>query len=210
MIRVSQSGVYLLATVVFVWGVGCRLKRPDTAPSRMIEPHLVEPKVSGPAPQPAKDPDATPIRLLDTQSLAPIGRRVLHQQANGELVEDPVWRWAAPPDRYLDTALRFEAASHPRLALVDSASATVLSATLMAWNLESDGGTRLKGEVQFQITGNDHVVHTQIVRASETVSDTLPGDLSAAAGRLLQRLASEGFKVTEKELLQPQSTASRR
>ena len=59
------------------------------------------------------------------------------------------------------------------------------------WSLQ--GGTRLVGAVEFQITGTDRVVHTQVVRASEPVSEELPGDLAAAAGRLLRRLASEGL-----------------
>lgn len=202
MIRAPQSGVYLLAMIVCLGGAGCRLKRPDTAPSRMIEPQLLKPQASGSSAQVVKAANATPIRLLDTQTLGPIGRRLLHQQPNGELVEDAVWRWAAPPDRYLDTALRMEAASHARVALVDSASATLLSATLLAWNLESDGGTRLAAAVEFQITKSDHVVHTEIVRSSEPVSQDLPGDLSAAAGRLLHRLAVEGFRLTERELFQ--------
>ena len=58
------------------------------------------------------------------------------------------------------------------------------------------GGTRLVGAVEFQITGTDRVVHTQVVRASEPVSAELPGDLAAAAGRLLRRLASDGLTFT--------------
>jgi hypothetical protein len=61
------------------------------------------------------------------------------------------------------------------------------------WNLESAGGTRLVGAVEFQITGIDRVVHTQVARASEPISAELPGDLPAVAGRLLRRLASEGL-----------------
>ena len=45
--------------------------------------------------------DARPVRLLDTQARGHIGRRVLHQQPEGELIEDPVWRWSSAPDRYL-------------------------------------------------------------------------------------------------------------
>jgi hypothetical protein len=64
---------------------------------------------------------------------------------------------------------------------------------LLAWHLETANGTRLVGAVEFQITGIDRVVQTQVVRGSEPVSDVLPGDLAAAAGRLLRRLASEGL-----------------
>ena len=204
MIRVAQSGAYLLAASVCLEGIGigCQLRRPKTAPSRMIEPQLLEPQASRASSKVMKDPNATPIRLLETQTLGQIGRRLLHQQPNGELVEDAVWRWAAPPDRYLDTALRMEAASYPRVRLVDSASATSLSATLLSWHLESEPGAKLAAAVEFKITGSDRVQHTRIVRFSEPVSANLPGDLSAAAGRLLHRLASEGFTLTEKELFQ--------
>ncbi len=136
---------------------------------------------------------AASIRLLDTQARGHIGRRVLHQQPDGELIEDPVWRWSSAPDRYLDTALRLELASSPVLRLVDVASAPTLADTLLVWHLETGGGTRLVGAVEFQFTRTDHVVQTQVVQASEAVSADLPGDLAAAAGRLLRRLALEGL-----------------
>jgi hypothetical protein len=191
-IRVSRSGAYLLVTIVCL-GVAACVRRPTTTPSRMLEPQLLEPQLSAPARQVTKAANATPVRLLDTQARGHIGRQVLHQQSNGELTEDAVWRWSSAPDRYLDTALRLEAASSPDVRLVDTGRAPALAATLLAWDLESAGGTRLVGAVEFQVTGTDRVVHTQVVRASEPVSAELPGDLAAAAGRLLRRLASEGL-----------------
>jgi hypothetical protein len=161
----------------------------------MIEPQVLEPQMSGPAKQVPKADNATPLRLLDTQARGHIGRHVLHRQAKGELTEDPIWRWTSAPDRYLDTALRLEGASSPDVLLVDSGSAPAVAATLLVWNLESPGGTQLVGAVEFQVTGADGVVHTQVVRSSEPVSAELPGDLAAAAGRLLQRLASEGLRL---------------
>jgi len=154
---------------------------------------MLEPQLSVPAKQVTKAANATPVRLLDTQALGHIGRPVLHQQPNGELTEDAVWRWSSAPDRYLDTALRLEVASSPDVLLVDTSRAPALAATLLEWDLESAGGTRLAGAVEFQVTGTDRVVHTQVVRTSEPVSAELPGDLAAAAGRLLHRLASEGL-----------------
>jgi hypothetical protein len=105
----------------------------------------------------------------------------------------PVWRWSSAPDRYLDTALRLEMASNPAIRPVDVGRAPVLGARLLVWDLESTGGTKLVGVVEFQVTGIDQVVHTQVVRASEPVSAELPGDLAVVAGRLLRRLASEGL-----------------
>ena len=164
----------------------------------MIEPQLLEPPAE-PARQVTKAPNATPVRLLDTQARGHIGRRVLHQQPGGELTEDSVWRWSSAPDRYLDTALRLELASSPDVRLVDVGRAPALAATLLVWQLESAGGTRLVGAVEFQVTGTDRVVHTQVVRASEPVSAELPGDLAAVAGRLLRRLASEGLTFVSSE-----------
>ena len=189
MIRVSRSGAYVLVAIVCLGGAAClRLQRPATTPRRMLEPQL-----SVPAKQVTKAANATPVRLLDTQALGHIGRPVLHQQPNGELTEDAVWRWSSAPDRYLDTALRLEVASSPDVLLVDTSRAPALAATLLEWDLESAGGTRLAGAVEFQVTGTDRVVHTQVVRASEPISAELPGDLAAAAGRVLRRLASEGL-----------------
>jgi hypothetical protein len=165
----------------------------------MIEPQLLEPELPEAGRQVTKAPNATPVRLLDTQARGHIGRRVLHQQPNGELTQDSVWRWSSAPDRYLDTALRLEVASRPDVRLVDADRAPWLAATLLVWDLESEGRTRFVGVVEFQITGTDHVLHTQVVRASEPVSTELPGDLAVVAGRLLRRFASEGLTFVASE-----------
>jgi hypothetical protein len=198
MTRVSRSGVYLLFTIICLGGAAC-LRRPATTPSHMLEPQLLDPQLPQPATQMTKAPNATPVRLLDTQARGHIGRRVLHQQPNGELTEDAVWRWSSAPDRYLDTALRFELASSPDVRLVDTGRARALAATLLIWDLDSAGETRLVGAVEFQVTGTDREVHTKVVRTSEPVSAELPGDLAAAAGRLLRRLASEGLALVTSE-----------
>ena len=198
MTRVSRSGAYLLFTITCLCEAAC-LRRPTTTPSHMLEPQLLEPQLPQPATQVTKAPNATPVRLLDTQARGHIGRRVLHQQPNGELTEDAVWRWSSAPDRYLDTALRFELASSPDVRLVDTGRAPALAATLLIWDLDSAGETRLVGAVEFQVTGTDREVHTKVVRTSEPVSAELPGDLAAAAGRLLRRLASEGLTLVTSE-----------
>jgi hypothetical protein len=194
MTRVPRVGFCFLLTIACLGAVGCHLRRLPTTPSRMIEPQLL-----GPAREVTKVPNAASVRLLDTQARGYIGLRVLHQQPDGELTEDPIWRWSSAPDRYLDTALRNEVASSPDMRLVDAGSSPTLAATRLVWDLESAGGMRLVGAVEFQITGTDRVVHTQVVRASEPVSAELPGDLAASAGRLLRRLASEGLKGVANE-----------
>jgi len=194
MTRARRSGFCLLLTIVCVAGIACHLRRPETKPARMIEPQVLGPQEPEPASQPTKASNAAPVRLLDTQARGHIGRRMLHRQPNGELTEDSVWRWSSNPDRYLDTALRFEVASSPDMRLVDTGQATAVAATLLVWDLESSGSTQLVGAVEFQITGPDRLVHTQMVRGSEPVSAELPGDLAVAAGRLMRRLATEGLK----------------
>lgn len=200
MIHVPRPSTCLLVTMVCLGASACQLRRPNTTPSRMIEPQLLEPQLLDPQTQVIKSTNAISVRLLDTQAREQIGRHLLHQQPNGELTEDAVWRWSAAPDRYLDSALRLEVASIPNVRLVDSSSATALAATLLAWNLDSTGGkTQLVGAVEFQVTRTDRVVRTQVVRSSEAVAPELPGDLAPAAGHLLRRLAAEGlaFAVSE-------------
>jgi hypothetical protein len=177
------------SVVVLAWlALGaCQLRRPDTVPSRMIEPELSgdrAPQDSGSA--------AVQVRLLETQARAHIGRRLLHQRPDGELIEDAVWRWSTAPDRYLDTALRLELSGQGAVRIVDSPNAMVLAVTLLAWQLELEGdaATRLLGAIEVRITAADHVIRTEVVRDSEPVSGALPGDLSVAAGRLLRRLSS--------------------
>ena len=199
MTRVSRSGYCLLIVIACWGGVDCQLRRPKTTPSRMIEPQMLEPELPDAARQGAKAPNAAPVRLLEVEARGHIGRRVLHQQPGGELTEDSVWRWSSAPDRYLDTALRLEVASSSDVRLVDVGSAPALAATILVWDLESAGGARLVGAVEFQITGTDRVVHTQVVRDSEPVSAELPGDLAAVAGRLLRRLASQGLAFVASE-----------
>ena len=179
--------------------IACQLHRPATTPSRTLEPPVLEPQLAEQPGIVAKSPNALSIRLLATESRGDIGRRVLHRHPDGELIEDPVWRWSTSPDRYLDTALRLEVASSPKLRLVDASDMPALAAYLLAWNLESSGGTRLVGAVEFEMTGTDRVIHTQVVRGSESVSGELPGDLAEAAGRLMRRLASEGLNLIVSE-----------
>src|SRR5690349_16337720 len=97
MIRAPRSGVYLLVTIAGLVGVACQLRRPATTAARMIEPQLLEPELSDAAGQVTKAPNAAPVRLLDTQARGHIGRRLLHQQPDGELTEDSVWRWSSAP-----------------------------------------------------------------------------------------------------------------
>ena len=192
MTSVMRGGLVICVLLVCLVGGACQLKRPETTPGRMIEPQLVAPQAP-PAALGTSRATAASIRLLDTQARGHIGRRLLHQQPDGELIEDPVWRWSSAPDRYLDTALRLELTSSSVLRLVDVASAPAVAATLLIWHLETGSGTKLVGAVEFQLTRTDHVVQTQVVQASEAVSADLPGDLAAAAGRLLRRLALEGL-----------------
>jgi hypothetical protein len=184
------------------------LHRPVTTPARMIEPQVLEPQKPDlqkvepqleSARQRTVAPNPALIRLLDTQARGHIGRRVLHQQPNGELIEDAIWRWSSPPDRYLDTALRLALETNPEVRLVDVGSAAAVAATLLVWDLESVPTTQLVGVVEFQFTGADRRVHTQIVRASEPVSAELPGNLATAAGSLLRRLVSEGVTRIARE-----------
>jgi len=153
---------------------------------------MIEPQMEAPPKPRVAGLNVTFVRLLDTQARAHIGRRVLRQQPDGELVEDPVWRWSSTPDRYLETALRLELTSRGDVQLVDAASAPTLAVTLLAWQLESADTMRLVGAIELQLTGADRVVHAEVVRESEPISSELPGNLSSAAGRLLRHLANEG------------------
>lgn len=195
MTRVPRAAPALLVAMAGLAALACQLRRPDVSPARMIEPQLIElPKQASTA------ANAAPVRLLETQSRGHIGRRVLHQLPDGELAEDPVWRWSSAPDQYLDTALRLELESRADLRLVDAGNAPMLAVTLLTWQIESAGGTRLVGAIELSCTTADRVVHTRVVRRSEPVSPELPGDLAAVAGRLLRDLASEGLSSVIREL----------
>ena len=193
MTRVTGSGLCLLVVLTCLAGIALSTEtaRDDTGPNDRAA--TARAATAERAAQGTSGATAASVRLLDTQARGHIGRRLLHQQPDGELIEDPVWRWSSAPDRYLDTALRLELTSSRVLRLVDVASAPTVAATLLVWHLETGGGTRLVGAVEFQVTRTDHVVQTQVVQASEAVSADLPGDLAAAAGRLLRRLALEGL-----------------
>ena len=143
MTRTARARSHCLLMLASLALVACQLRRPTTAPSRVLEPQLLEPQLAEQPGTLAKNPNAFSIRLLSTESRGNIGRRVLHRQPDGELTEDPVWRWSTPPDRYLDTALRLEVASSPKLRLVDAGDVPALGANLLLWNLDSSGGTRL-------------------------------------------------------------------
>jgi hypothetical protein len=159
----------------------------------MLEPQLLEPALPSASASQPRSSTSTPIRLLDTQARGHIGHRLLHQGAGGELTEDPIWRWSSTPDRYLDSALRLALASSPDVRLVDTAAAPAIAVTLLAWQLESAGSTQLVGAVELSVTAADRTVRAQMIRRSEPVSAELPGNLAAAAGRLMQSLASESL-----------------
>ncbi len=150
MIRRARYGMLVVLALACLGG-GCRvqLERPDTVPIRMIEPQLVEP--GGVA---ADAPNATSVRLLETQGRAHIGRRVLHQQPGGEVTEDPVWLWATTPDRYLDSAVRYAIASSPDIGLVDIGSAPSLAAH--AGGLADRGGAEPTAGRGCRGPGDDH------------------------------------------------------
>jgi hypothetical protein len=200
MTRVGQTRYCVLLIAANFSLVACQLHRPTTTPSRTLEPQVLEPQLTEQPGTVEKGSDAFSIRLLPAESRGNIGRRVLHRNPDGELTEDPVWRWSAPPNRYLDTALHLEVAANPKLRLVEAVDVSTIVATLLSWDLESTGGVRLVGEVEFQITGIDRVVHTQVIRGSEPVSGELPGDLAAASGRLMHSLAAEGLRRMLREL----------
>ena len=190
-------GVAFILLLILACGgasASCRLRRPEVIPSRMLEPELVEPP--SPTASSVQPPSSAPtisLRLLDTQARGHIGHRLLHQRAGGELIEDATWRWSSTPDRYLDSALRLALASSPDVRLVDTANAPGMAVTLLVWQLESAATTQLVGVVELLVTAADRTVRTQIIRRSEPVSAELPGNLAAAAGRLLQSLASESL-----------------
>jgi len=185
MIPASRIGTLCLLLAAGLTAA-CSLPRPQTVPTRMIEPRLAEPSAVV-----ADTANAASVRLLDTQIRAHIGRRLLHQQPDGELTEDGVWRWTSTPDRYLDSALRLAIASNAELRQVDTSSASSLAVTVLAWQVESGASRRLIGAVEIKLTRPDRTVYSEIIRAEEALSADLPGDLSAASGRLLGRLASE-------------------
>ncbi len=202
MTRPHSRAVALLWILACGAGLGCQLKRPDVMAVRMIEPLLIE-AASQPTPPSSSNADhpaaeVLAVRLVETQARDHIGRRLLHQEANGELVEDIAWRWSSAPARYLDSALRISFESTPGVRLVDSGNVTAMAVTLTAWHLESTDRVRLIGAVELVVTGSDRAVHDHVIHASEPVSAELPGDLAAAAGRLLQRLAAASLlRVTQ-------------
>ena len=189
----STIALAVLLAAVGAGGSACRLRRPDVIAARMIEPQLIEP-----ASQPSTSAtrlgnggaEAVQIRLLETQARSHIGRRLLHQAPDGELVEDAVWRWSSAPPRYLDSALHLAFASSPDVLLVDSGDAEAMSVTLITWHLETASSVQLVGAVEVVVTTPDRMVQSHLIRRSEPVSSELPGNLAAAAGRLLQTLAS--------------------
>ena len=189
----ARGTFVLLTALTCAVGSACQLRRPDVIPVRMLEPQLPEPALPSASASQPRSSAAAPIRLLDTQARSHIGRALLHQRAGGELSEDSIWRWSSTPDRYLDSALRLALASSPDVRLVDTANAPTMAVTLLVWQLESAGNTQLVGAVELSVTSIDRTVRTQMIRRSESVSADLPGNLAAAAGRLLQSLTSEAL-----------------
>lgn len=176
-----------LLVLVVATGAGCRLPRPDVAPVQMLEPEIAPAAVTA-----VTRADAVALRLLDTGRLSHVGRRVLYQQPAGVLIADPTWRWASPPDRYLELATRLEAGRRGEIALVDAVHVPTVALSLLAWHL-ADGSTRIRGVVEVTVTTRNRAVHTFLIRAEEPVGDDVYATLGAASGRLLATLAAQSL-----------------
>jgi hypothetical protein len=125
---------------------------------------------------------------------------LLLREPDGELVEDPVWRWSSAPDRYLDSALRLALQASTHLRSVDSGTAPAMAVTLIAWHVEAAGTARLTGALELVVTAADRGTVTQLVRDAEPVSAERPGDLAVGGGRLLGRLAAECLTRVQRAL----------
>lgn len=187
--RVAWLGVAILV------GAACRLRPPDLEPPRMIEPDVHQTRVTPAGAAGTAGSGATfDLRLTDTHARGHIGRRLLHRAPGGELLEDEIWRWSSAPDRYLDSTLRLAFADQPSLRLVDAAGVPAISVTLVEWYLDPAVGGQLVGAVELQLDDNRRGVRTELIRGQEALTaGDMPGDLSAAAGRLLWRLALESI-----------------
>jgi hypothetical protein len=132
------------------------------------------------------------VRLVETQARGHIGRRVLHREAGGELTPGSGVALVVRPRPVPGHGAAGRTGGECRRASRGLGGRVDGWRDALAWHLESAGaGNQLIGAVEVQVTSPDHSVRTDVVRAAEPVSATLPGDLAAAAGRLLQRLASE-------------------
>ena len=193
-----RYGVLVVLAAACVGACRLQLQRPETVAARMVEPRLVEP-----AEVVVDAPNAIGVRLLETQGRGHIGRRVLHLQPSGEVSEDPVWLWTTTPDRYVDSALRYAIASNPDIRLVDIRGAPTLGLTLVAWEIETAPSPRMVGAVEVQVTTVERAIHSEMIRGEEPIAADLPGDLAAAAGRLLQRLASDALACVTRSSASP-------
>jgi hypothetical protein len=99
--------------------------------------------------------------------------------------------------------LRYAIASNPDIRLVDIRGAPSLGLTLVAWEIETAPSRRMVGAVEVQVTTSDHAVHSEMIRGEEPIAADLPGDLAAAAGRLLHRLASDALACVTRSSASP-------
>jgi hypothetical protein len=166
---------FLLIAIALPGGTACRLRPPQTTPVRMIEPLLVEPPMQERALlEPNPSGCWTPSTRTHRSSCA-------SPTADGELVEDAIWRWSSAPIGIWTRRCISHWRRAPTYVMSMLPTPQPFRSLCWAWHLESAGETRLVGAIELQLTTNDRVVHTHVVRDSESVSAELPGDLAAAA-----------------------------
>ena len=119
-----------LPLVVLFVACSAKLQRPDVPPSRTLEPSFAQ--GAGAPVDPADG--ATALFIAGVQSQ--VGRRLMHARDGGEVIEDAVWSWSAPPDRYLETALHLAAAADPRLLTEKKAAYEAEPTAALARSLE--------------------------------------------------------------------------
>jgi hypothetical protein len=180
----SRSGLVVLLAAAAL-GVGCRLQLQRPRPFRAHDRATAGRAVRR-GRRCAERRERPPARDANAGDTSAVGCFI-----SSPMVSDrgSVWLWTTTPDRYLDRPCG------PPLRRAASASSTSaapsLAVTLVAWQLEGGASPRLVGAVEIQVTTTDRAIHWEVVRAEEPIAADLPGDLAAAAGRLLGRLATE-------------------
>ena len=193
MIRVTCQPVSASSLIVALAGVGCQLRRPATIPSRMIEPQLLDPQL----PEPASQRTNARRRRPDPAARYPGAR-------------------AHRPPAALPAAVR-RADRRPYVAMVVCARPVSGHGTPPRIGVESRIAPGRCGQrsrrwpqrywpgISSRQAGHDSSAPSSSRSPGPTASSRhrwcgqrarvrrLPGDLAAAAGRLLRRLASEGL-----------------
>ena len=173
---------------------GCLLDRPEAPAPRFFEPEMTPATVA-----PDKK-EAVSVRILAVTARSHIGRPLLIRSEGNELSEDPLWRWAAPAEQYLQDAIEAKIMADDMLVLSDALEAQQWTVELMVCEFDRRDGKRdIRLAARLKLDHPLPKAEQQIyhIDVEQNANSPAPTGLSMASGKAFEQLAEELIAISQ-------------